>query len=89
MSFFPPAFPELHTSELVQHEVVANYSLLYTIRGSNPALTPYLFMAHLDVVPADPAKWELPPFSADVKDGFIYARGTIDVKQAAMVTLFA
>ena len=81
-------FPNLHASPLVQHEIVANYSLLYTIKGRNSALTPYLLMAHLDVVPADPSKWDAPPFDAEIKDGFIYARGTIDFKQGVMVMIF-
>ena len=67
------------------NEFVANYSLLYTVKGSDPSLTPYLLASHLDVVPADPDQWEADPFGADVIDGFIYARGAIDVKQSVMV----
>ena len=81
-------FPNLHASPLIQFETVANYSLLYTIKGRNTKLTPYLLMAHLDVVPADPSQWEAPPFAAEIKDGFIYARGTIDFKQGVMVIIF-
>lgn len=42
-------------------------------------------MAHLDVVPADPADWDVPPFNADIVDDFVYARGTIDFKHGVMV----
>jgi len=46
-------------------------------------------MAHLDVVPADPAKWESSPFDADILNDFIYARGTIDFKHGVMVRMYA
>lgn len=42
-------------------------------------------MAHLDVVPADTSQWDASPFDADIIDGYIYARGTIDFKQGVMV----
>ena len=86
---FSPEFPKIHSSKLVQHEIIANYSILYTIKGTNTNLTPYLLMAHLDVVPADPAKWESPPFDADILNDFIYARGTIDFKHGVMVRMYA
>ena len=44
------AYRKIHSSPLVTLEVVANYSLLYHVRGSNSSLTPYLLMGHLDVV---------------------------------------
>jgi acetylornithine deacetylase len=39
----------------------------------------------MDVVPVDRKAWEEEPFDANIKDGFIYARGTIDAKQILMV----
>ena len=39
-----------------------------------------LLLSHLDVVPADPEKWELHPFSGEIKDGFIWGRGALDCK---------
>ncbi|XP_045166621.2 N-fatty-acyl-amino acid synthase/hydrolase PM20D1.2-like [Mercenaria mercenaria] len=89
VEYIMSAYPDLHSSHLVQHEIVANYSLLYTVKGSNSSLTPYLLMAHLDVVPADPAKWEADPFGAKIINNFIYARGTIDFKHGVMGILEA
>ncbi|XP_076447510.1 N-fatty-acyl-amino acid synthase/hydrolase PM20D1.2-like isoform X2 [Babylonia areolata] len=57
--------------------------------GSDRSLTPYLLASHLDVVPADGAQWDAPPFSADLIDDFIYARGTIDDKHGVMGILEA
>ena len=42
-----------------------------------------ILSAHLDVVPADPAHWEHPPFDAVEADGCIWGRGTIDMKHMA------
>ncbi|RXN26044.1 putative carboxypeptidase [Labeo rohita] len=54
-------------------------------KGSEPNLEPYMLLAHIDVVPADEADgWEVPPFSAQELNGFIYGRGTIDNKQSVM-----
>ena len=50
-------------------------------------LPPLLLTAHLDVVEADPAQWERPPFSGAEADGCLWGRGAIDMKNmAAMCT---
>ncbi len=45
-----------------------------------PSARPLLLMAHTDVVPADPRRWTVPPFSAAIRSGFLYGRGTLDDK---------
>lgn len=79
------AFPQVYSSPLVQCEVINNYSLLFTVKGSDPSLKPYLLISHLDVVPVTDQTWDVPPFSGEVKDGFIWGRGTLDVKNGVMV----
>ncbi|XP_034552591.1 N-fatty-acyl-amino acid synthase/hydrolase PM20D1.2-like [Notolabrus celidotus] len=84
------AFPTVFSSSLVRHELVANYSHLFLVQGSDPNLKPYLLLAHIDVVPASESDgWEAPPFSAEEIDGFIYGRGTIDDKSPVMGILQA
>ena len=79
-------FPVIHSSPVVKWQKVNNYSLLYVVSGTKVHLQPYLLMAHLDVVPADDeTKWDVPPFSAEIRDGFIYGRGTIDNKHNVFV----
>ncbi|XP_017540116.1 N-fatty-acyl-amino acid synthase/hydrolase PM20D1.2 [Pygocentrus nattereri] len=83
-------FPTVFSSSLVKHEVVAHYSHLFTVLGTEPELVPYMLLAHIDVVPANEADgWEAPPFSAKELNGFIYGRGTIDNKQSVMGILQA
>ncbi|XP_041801852.1 N-fatty-acyl-amino acid synthase/hydrolase PM20D1.2 [Chelmon rostratus] len=84
------AFPTVFSSSLVHHELVANYSHLFWVQGSQPDLVPYMLLAHIDVVPASESDgWEAPPFSAKEIDGFIYGRGTLDDKGPLMGILQA
>lgn len=80
-------FPTIYSSPLVTVETVNNYSLLYSIKGSDVTLRPYLLCSHLDVVPVEAEKWDVEPFSGTIKDGFVYGRGSIDVKNTLMVCL--
>lgn len=41
---------------------------------------PLLLMAHPDVVPAEAARWSVPPFAALVRDGYLWGRGALDDK---------
>ena len=75
------AYPRLHTQ--LTREVFDGGSLLYTWRGRDLSLEPVLFMAHQDVVPADEHtldKWTYPPFSGAIEEGFIWGRGSLDIK---------
>lgn len=41
------------------------------------------FAGHTDVVPpGDTAKWTLPPFAGEIRDGALYGRGAVDMKGA-------
>ncbi|MFT3694520.1 MAG: M20/M25/M40 family metallo-hydrolase [Kofleriaceae bacterium] len=44
---------------------------------------PLLLTAHLDVVEADPSKWDVPPFSGREHEGCLWGRGAIDMKNMA------
>ncbi|MGI9480885.1 MAG: succinyl-diaminopimelate desuccinylase [Hyphomicrobiales bacterium] len=48
------------------------------------------FAGHTDVVPTgDEALWTHPPFSAEIHDGIMYGRGTVDMKGAVACWLAA
>ena len=49
------------------------------LRGSGKN-RPLLMMAHSDVVPVDPKQWTVPAFAAEIRDGYVYGRGTVDDK---------
>ena len=48
---------------------------------------PLLLNAHLDVVPADAADWTHPPFAGEIADGYLWGRGTVDMKNMAAMSL--
>lgn len=50
---------------------------------------PVVLMSHIDVVPAEPDKWELDPFSGELSDGFIWGRGALDMKGMGIMELMA
>jgi carboxypeptidase PM20D1 len=71
-------YPLVHLK--LKREVISGYSLLYTWQGSRPDLEPVMLMAHQDVVSADPTEWTYPPFEGKIVDGFVWGRGTLDIK---------
>ena len=54
---------------------------------SDGSLPPLLLYSHTDVVPAEPAHWTHPPFGGDVADGFVWGRGTLDMKGTTIMQL--
>ncbi len=45
--------------------------------GEKPRL---LLLSHLDVVAANQAEWTVNPFAGEIKDGFVWGRGALDMK---------
>jgi acetylornithine deacetylase/succinyl-diaminopimelate desuccinylase-like protein len=44
---------------------------------------------HMDVVPATASTWSVPPFSGELRDGYIYGRGALDMKGQGVAQLMA
>ncbi|MHB8483761.1 MAG: succinyl-diaminopimelate desuccinylase [Nitrospiria bacterium] len=60
----------------------------YARVGATPPL--FCFAGHTDVVPAGPEEnWTFPPFSAQLKEGRLYGRGTADMKGAIAAMISA
>jgi acetylornithine deacetylase/succinyl-diaminopimelate desuccinylase-like protein len=57
------------------------------IPGTDPGAEALLLHGHLDVVPADARDWSVPPFSGEVRDGVLWGRGAVDMKNADAVLL--
>jgi acetylornithine deacetylase/succinyl-diaminopimelate desuccinylase-like protein len=57
------------------------------VSGSDRSLPPLLVHAHLDVVPADPAEWTVAPFAGEIRDGFVWGRGAVDMKDMCATLL--
>jgi acetylornithine deacetylase/succinyl-diaminopimelate desuccinylase-like protein len=63
-------------------------NLLARLPG-NGKRAPLLLMNHMDVVPADPARWSIAPFSGLLKDGLLHGRGAQDMKGEGILQLMA
>ncbi len=83
------AFTQMHTvlRELfprffaaAECEIVKTRNLLIRLPGIGTA-QPLLFLSHIDVAPVRGAgAWSYPPFSGEVREGYVYGRGTADMK---------
>src|SRR3954454_1403877 len=62
-------------------------STIARIEGSDSSRAPLLIHGHLDVVPADASEWSVDPFAGEIKDGFVWGRGAIDMKDMDAMTL--
>ncbi len=82
-------FPKVHSA--MEREVINGFSLVYHWKGKSSA-EPGLIMAHMDVVPVEPGTekdWQHEPFSGDVADGFVWGRGSMDIKSHLICALEA
>ncbi|WGW12075.1 M20/M25/M40 family metallo-hydrolase [Saxibacter everestensis] len=73
-------------SELIESEP-GRASVFARIAGEDPSRGALLLHSHLDVVPADPADWQVDPFAGEIRDGYLWGRGAIDMKDTVAVFL--
>ncbi|MFT2816354.1 M20/M25/M40 family metallo-hydrolase [Leifsonia sp. A12D58] len=66
--------PQLFESEPGRTSVVAR------VKGKDSSKGALVVHGHLDVVPADPANWSVDPFGGVIKDGLLWGRGAVDMK---------
>ncbi|HYT09198.1 MAG TPA: M20/M25/M40 family metallo-hydrolase [Mycobacteriales bacterium] len=62
-------------------------SVVARMEGADPSRPALLVHGHLDVVPADPTEWTVHPFSGERRDGYVWGRGAIDMKDMDAMTL--
>ena len=67
--------------DVVVHEAAPGRTSVVTrLEGADPTRPALLVHGHLDVVPAQAADWQVDPFSAEVRDGYLWGRGAVDMK---------
>jgi acetylornithine deacetylase/succinyl-diaminopimelate desuccinylase-like protein len=54
---------------------------------ARPAKRPIILLNHMDVVTSDASHWRVPPFSGEMKDGYIWGRGAQDMKDEGLAQL--
>ncbi|MGP0019956.1 MAG: M20/M25/M40 family metallo-hydrolase [Candidatus Sulfotelmatobacter sp.] len=50
-------------------------------------LRPIVLLNHMDVVTSDASHWKVPPFSGEIRDGYIWGRGAQDMKDEGLAQL--
>ena len=63
-------------------------SVLARLPGKGTA-KPIVLLNHLDVVAADPAQWQHPPFAGTVEGGYVHGRGALDCKGVGVTEAMA
>jgi acetylornithine deacetylase/succinyl-diaminopimelate desuccinylase-like protein len=54
--------------------------------GDSPK-RPIVLLNHMDVVTSDASHWKVPPFSGEIRDGYIWGRGAQDMKDEGLAQL--
>ena len=54
---------------------------------SSEAKRPLVLLNHMDVVTSDAAHWTVPPFSGEIKNGYLWGRGAQDMKDEGLAQL--
>lgn len=59
------------------------------LKGSGTGGKAILLLHHMDVVPADPARWKTDPFAGEIVGGELWGRGSMDMKGLGTAHLMA
>ena len=76
--FLEQAYPQIHSN--LEKKTDEEKNLAYFWEGTDKALEPVALLAHQDVVPVNEKRWGVPPFSGEIRDGYVYGRGALDNK---------
>ncbi len=69
-----------YSPQYVESGAPGRGNVIARLAGADNSRGALLIHGHLDVVPAEPAEWSVHPFSGAVKDGFVWGRGAVDMK---------
>jgi len=70
-------------------ELGGTHANLYARLKGNGSKKAIALVHHMDVVSATASQWSVDPFSGELKDGYIWGRGAIDMKGEAVAHLMA
>ena len=96
-----PPGNELQAAEFLA-KLLSDRSLEYQIYNSAPqranliarlpgngSADAIILLHHMDVVKADASRWSCDPFGGEIRDGYVWGRGAIDMKGAGIIHLLA
>jgi acetylornithine deacetylase/succinyl-diaminopimelate desuccinylase-like protein len=64
-------------------------SLIARVEGADPARPAMVLHGHLDVVAANADDWSVDPFAGEIRDGMLWGRGAVDMKDMDAMILTA
>ena len=73
---------------MIEEAAPGRANLMASLKGKG-LTKPVILLNHMDVVPAEAEKWSVPPFSGEIRNGYVYGRGTIDMKGMGILELMA
>ncbi|MGI8332658.1 M20/M25/M40 family metallo-hydrolase [Actinomadura scrupuli] len=76
-------------SPVVLESAPGRASTVVRVPGTDPAAPALLVHGHLDVIPAEAADWSFDPFCGDIRDGAVWGRGALDMKDMDAMMLAA
>ncbi len=85
-------FRSIYESEQIPVELIwtdkktGRVNVLARLKGSGKK-RPLMMLNHMDTVPVDRAGWTVDPFAVKKKDGHIYGRGALDMKNYGIVQM--
>ena len=81
---------EVGIASTVYESAPGRANVIARIKGRDSSRPGLVLHGHLDVVPVDADDWSVDPFGAEIKDGMIWGRGAVDMKDMdAMILAIA
>jgi acetylornithine deacetylase/succinyl-diaminopimelate desuccinylase-like protein len=71
---------EVGIKSTVYESAPGRCNVIARIKGRDSKRPGLVVHGHLDVVPANAQDWSVDPFKAEIKDGYIWGRGAVDMK---------
>ena len=72
---------------LVLESAPRRSNVVARVAGDDRSLPALLVHAHLDVVAAQAGDWSVPPFAGEIRDGYVWGRGAVDMKDMCAMVL--
>ncbi|MFN2532504.1 MAG: M20/M25/M40 family metallo-hydrolase [Pyrinomonadaceae bacterium] len=84
--FFKQVFDQYGIQNEIFEYKPGRANIIARLKGNN-SKRPIILLSHMDVVTADAAAWKVDPFSGEIRNGWIWGRGALDMKNEGLLHL--